>query len=126
MSTEYLPHDPDLKPAVGAPVEPSVRPLSEPLFLLHCGALFGGERDDWDVEANSGRAVDALADQHPGETLHLYALTPDDVAAVNKRRARLEWMKRETARCKCDHNEYCQHCWPESFRPGGMWHGLGA
>lgn len=77
---------------VGIPV----RPLSEPLFLLHCGALSDGERDEWDVEANSGRAVDALADQHPGETLHLYALTPDDVAAVNKRRARLERMRRST------------------------------
>lgn len=47
-------------------------PLPEPLFLLHCGAVFGNERDDWETEANSGRAVDALADQHPGETLGLY------------------------------------------------------
>lgn len=77
--------------AVVAPVEPSVRPLSEPLFLLHCGALFGGERDDWDVEANSGRAVDELADQHPGETLRLYALSTEDVAVVNKHRARKVW-----------------------------------
>lgn len=56
----------------------------------------------------------------------LYALTPEEVAAVNKLRARKEWMKRDTARCKCDHHEYCRHCWPESFRPGGVWHGLGA
>lgn len=118
--------DADSRPAVVGQVEPSVRPLSEPLFLFHCGSLFGGERDDWDVEANSGQAADALADQHPGETLHLYALTPDDVAAVNKSRARLEWMKRDTAHCKCDHNEYCRHCYPESFRPGGQWHGIGA
>jgi hypothetical protein len=52
-------------------------PLVEPLFLLHCGAVFDGERDDWDTEANSGAAVDALADRHPGETLDLYALTPE-------------------------------------------------
>lgn len=60
------------------------------------------------------------------KTEPLYALTAEEVAAVNKLRARREWMKRDTARCKCDHNEYCQHCWPVSFRPGGPWHGLGA
>lgn len=113
-------------PADAGPVERPVRPLSEPLFLLHCGELFGGERDDWDVEANSGRVVDELADQHPGETLHLYALSAEDVAAVNKHRARKVWQTRQTHLCRCDHNEYCRHCWPESFRPGGMWHGLGA
>ena len=56
----------------------------------------------------------------------VYSLTPEEVAAVNKLRARREWMARDTARCKCDHNEYCEHCWPMSFRPGGVWHGLGA
>jgi hypothetical protein len=112
--------------AVGSPVERGVRPLGEPLFLLHCGAVFDGEREDWDVEANSGRAVDELADQHPNETLHLYALTGEEVAAVNKLRARKVWQSRQTHLCKCDHNEYCHHCWPESFRPGGMFYGLGA
>ena len=115
------------KPA-GVAVDRGVsRPISEPLFLLHCGALFGGERDEWDVEANSGRAVDELADQHPGETLHLYALTAEEVAAVNKHRAGKEWKRqRDLQACQCDHNEYCRHCWPEDFRPGGVWHGLGA
>ena len=126
MSNEHAPHDEHHRPAVGGPVERGVRPLGEPLFLLHCGAVHGGEMDDWDVEANSGRAVDELTAQHPGKDLHLYALTPEEVAAVNKLRARKEWMKRDTARCRCDHNEYCDHCWPASFRPGGMWHGLGA
>lgn len=50
----------------GVFVDRGVRPILEPPFLLHCGALFGGERDEWVVEANSGRAVDELADQHPG------------------------------------------------------------
>ena len=111
---------------VAGPVEIPVRPLGEPLFLLHCGALFGGERDEWETEANSGRAVDELADQHPGQTLNLYALTPEEVAAVNKLRARKVWQTRQTHLCRCDHNEYCEHCWPESFRPGGVWHGIGA
>jgi hypothetical protein len=44
-----------------------------PLFLLHCGAVFDGEQDDWDTEPNSGAAVDALAAKHPGETLGLFA-----------------------------------------------------
>jgi len=72
-------------------------------------------------------------DSHPNvqatlaaKTERLYSLTDEEVAVVNKFRARREWMRRDTARCKCDHNEYCQHCWPASFRPGGMWHGLGA
>ncbi len=78
-------------------------PLVEPLFFLHCGALFGGERDDWETEANSGAAVDALADQHPGETLNLYALTPEDVAAVNKARKEAAWKasrRRDARTCR--------------------------
>ena len=47
-------------------------PLPEPLFLLHCGEIYGNERGDWDCEANSGKAVDALADEHAGDTLGLF------------------------------------------------------
>ena len=61
---------------------------ADPLFLLHCGAPFGGEVGEWEVEANSQRAVDELTAQHPGETLHLYALTPDEAAAVRALRSR--------------------------------------
>ena len=97
-------------------------PLVEPLFLLHCGAVFDGERDDWDTEANSGAAVDALADQHPGETLGLYALTPDEVAVVNKARKEAAWKAaRRLDLCRCDHHEYCRHCFPVEFRHGGVW-----
>ena len=114
-------------PADEGRLETPARPLGEPLFLLHTGSLFGNERDEWEVEANNQAAVHELAEAQPlGATLRLYALTPEEVAAVNKLRARLEWMKRDTARCMCDHNEYCRHCWPESFRPGGVGHGLGA
>jgi hypothetical protein len=52
---------------------PADVPLPEPLFLLHCGALYDGEQDDWDVEANSGKAVDALAREHPNETVWLHS-----------------------------------------------------
>lgn len=33
------------------------------------------------------------------------------------------WNARDLTHCKCDHNEYCDHCWPADFRPGGKWHG---
>lgn len=32
------------------------------------------------------------------------------------------WNARRIDRCKCDQNEYCDHCWPADFRPGGKWH----
>lgn len=46
----------------------------EPLFLLTCGAIDSdGYQQEWDVEANSGKAIDAFARSHPGETIGLYA-----------------------------------------------------
>lgn len=33
------------------------------------------------------------------------------------------WGKLDLTQCKCDHNEYCEHCWPDDFREGGKWHG---
>ena len=103
-------------------------PLGEPLFLLHTGALFGNERDEWEVEANSQAAVDELAEAQPlGTTLNLYALTPEDVAAVNAtRKDRASKALRRLDLCECDHNEYCRHCFPVEFRPGGMWGGPNA
>ena len=32
------------------------------------------------------------------------------------------WGARDLAHCKCDHNEYCEHCWPDDFKEGGKWH----
>ena len=57
----------------------------------------------------------------------LYALAEDEVAAVNKLRAqKARAAQVDMKRCQCDHNEYCRHCWPEDFRPGGLWSGYGA
>ena len=61
--------------------------LPEPLFLLHTGAMYDGERSDWDVEANSGGAVDALANTHPGQTLGLYS-APQVLAMLAAERER--------------------------------------
>ncbi|MDV5861337.1 hypothetical protein QM298_10500 [Pseudomonas mendocina] len=33
------------------------------------------------------------------------------------------WGARDLTQCKCDHNEYCEYCWPDDFREGGKWHG---
>jgi len=69
------------------PLKPG--PLPEPLFLLHTGDLFGNERDEWEVEANSGRAVDEFAEAqaigaeiglHPDQAMHAYAA--QEVAAA--------------------------------------------
>ena len=49
--------------------------LPEPLFLLHTGAVYGNERGDWEIEANSGKAVDAYCDANPGKTVGLYLAT---------------------------------------------------
>ncbi len=26
------------------------------------------------------------------------------------------WASRDLSKCECDHNEYCQHCWPVELR----------
>ncbi len=58
------------------------------------------------------------------KTERLYALTAEDVAAVNAaRKERASKALRRLDLCKCDHCEYCLHCWPKEFRPGGVWDG---
>jgi hypothetical protein len=51
-------------------------------------------------------------------------LTPEDVAAVNAaRKERAYKALRRLDLCRCDHNEYCRHCYPLEFRAGGVWGG---
>jgi hypothetical protein len=46
----------------------------EPLFLLTTGAIDSdGEQDDWDIECDSSRRLDAFCAAHPGMTVKLYA-----------------------------------------------------
>lgn len=83
--------------AVGIPVDRTVRPLAP-------------------VGWRYGRDVEPL-----------YTLNHDEAAAVNKLRAQKEQARqRDLKACRCDHCEYCRHCWPEDFRPGGLWAGYGA
>lgn len=66
-------------------------------------------------------STDVAHNAKPGP---LYALTPEDVEAVNMvRRERASKALRRLDLCRCDHNEYCCHCWPVDFRPGGVWSG---
>lgn len=49
---------------------------AEPLFLLHTGSMYGNERDEYEVQADSGERVDRFCDQHPGQTFPLYPHPP--------------------------------------------------
>lgn len=83
MSTEYLPHDPDLRPAVGAPVERPVRPsLSEALDAWWEAAYAEG-RDGRTHDTEGGAAQQALQDIWAA---HQAAL----VAAVAAERERID------------------------------------
>lgn len=65
-----------------------------------------------------------LAREYGRDVEPLYALTPEDVAAVNAaRKERASKTLRRLDLCRCDHHEYCQHCYPVEFRPGGVWGG---
>lgn len=126
MTTEAT-HTPPQPAAVGAQVDRPVRPGAEAVqpiaYLYHDAAC----AEDANPLLHSTLVVMAAYRRaHCRNETALYALAPEEVAAVNKHRARKVWQTRQTHLCRCDHNEYCQHCWPDSFRPGGVWHGLGA
>lgn len=53
----------------------------------------------------------------------LYALTDDEVRILNNAKKDAAWRARRLDLCKCDHTEYCRHCYPAEFRAGGVWHG---
>ncbi len=56
-----------------------------------------------------------------------YISNGDDIVyhqkAIDTLRSRLTrdeiWAKRDLSKCECDHNEYCQHCWPVELRGEG-------
>jgi hypothetical protein len=92
--------------------EREVRPLVEPTATVT--PLSASVRLDWYSVGAAHNAKPSL----------LYALTSEDVAAVNAaRKARAEKTLRRLDLCECDHNQYCRHCHPVEFRLGGVWHG---
>jgi len=53
------------------------RAAAEPLFILTTGAIDSdGEQDDWDIECDSSRQLDAFCAAHPGAKVNLYATPP--------------------------------------------------
>lgn len=53
------------------------RDITEPVILLHTGAIYGGERDEYDIEPYHGAGLEAFCDAHPGETVRF---VPESVA----------------------------------------------
>ena len=49
--------------------------------LLHTGAIFGGERDEYEIEVDSHECLERFCDQHPGQTIPLFAHPPAPVDA---------------------------------------------
>lgn len=44
---------------------------AEPVALLSTGVLFGGEQDEWEIEANSQHFLDEFCAENPGKTIAL-------------------------------------------------------
>ena len=80
----------------------------EPLFLLHCGQIDSdGEQDEWDCEADSYMRVKEFAQQHPGQTIKLYAAPQPAAVSDLLRRSRnmlshppLWWQENEASRVR--------------------------
>lgn len=50
---------------------------SQPLFILHTGAFFGNEQDEWEVEAISQERVDDYCRERSSQHDPLYTIPPD-------------------------------------------------
>ena len=108
-------------PAVLGPVQRQVRPLA-PVGWRYVPSEVWGDQ----VLTQDPKAAD-LARQYGRDVEPLYTLNQDEVAAVNKLRATKEQARqRDLKACRCDHCEYCRHCWPEDLRPGRLWADYGA
>jgi hypothetical protein len=95
--------------------------------LVECGWRYVPSEVWGDQVLTQDPKAAQLAREYGRDVQPLYALMPEDVAAVNaSRKKQAEKTLRRLDLCQCDHNEYCRHCWPEDFRPGGLWAGYGA
>lgn len=48
----------------------------QPVALLHTGAMFGGERDEYEFEVNGHERLERFCDQHPDQKIPLFAHPP--------------------------------------------------
>lgn len=101
--------------AVAPHFERPVRPVAWAIFVD------GGNARMWTTLQPH---VQTLADAEGLDVTPMYALTPEDIAAVDAaRKDRAYIALRRLDLCRCDHHEYCRHCHPVEFRPGGVWGG---
>lgn len=110
------------QPGASPALSDQLGPLS-PAAWMEPGKYWTLEHEQWMAHhrKNSDPNVQATL---AAKTERLYALTTEDVAAVNAaRKERAFKALRRLDLCKCDHCEYCLHCWPKEFRPGGVWGG---
>lgn len=95
--------------------------------LVECGWRYVPSEVWGDQVLTQDPKAAQLAREYGRDVQPLYALTPEDVAAVNKFRKEAAWKAaRRLDLCQCDHNEYCRHCYPLEFRAGGVWGGPNA
>lgn len=73
------------------------------------------------------QALEALEDYEPNEAHKAIAALRKALAQPDRKhplQVRVDrdhaWTMRDT-NCGCDHNEYCEKCWPLDFRKGGYW-----
>jgi hypothetical protein len=94
----------------------SLKPL-EPAAWMEPGKYWTLEHEKWMAHHRKSQNENVKATL-AAKTERLYALTEEDVAAVNAARKERAWKTlRRLDLCHCDHNEYCQHCYPLALRP---------
>ena len=104
--------------AMSAELEPL-----KPAAWMEPGKHWTLESEEWMEHARRSTHLNVQATL-AAKTECLYRLTPEDVQAVNAaRKERASKALRRLDLCRCDHNEYCGHCWPVEFRSGGVWGG---
>ena len=74
-------------------------------------------------QAKSVRLTDLLGvETRVFNGVTFYSLTDEQIELLHVQAKRKAWDSRRLDLCKCDpHVEYCDHCFPPSFRKGGKW-----
>lgn len=73
---------------------------SQPLFILHTGAFFGNEQDEWEVEAISQERVDDYCRERSSQHDPLYTIPPDAARRISELETELAEARKEAARLK--------------------------
>ena len=74
-------------------------------------------------QAKSVRLTDELGvETRVFNGVTFYSLNDEQIETLHKKAKDKAWNSRQLDLCKCDpHVEYCDHCFPPSFRKGGKW-----